>query len=405
VSALRIAVVAAVALGGACDTPPMKVRYRLAADGAQSCGSDSCADIGLGCDAVLNIRILDPDDPSAPFLSICEAIPANRNRDLCAISAIDLADMPRELPKQTLEVQILIWPRELVEDPISGQLDCRKIAVQFDAIAGLPVSQDPAPAIGGRAFYQPGDEETAVTLGCTDLSTLNTCAPEATIPVAATVEDFDNPSVSVSASVGNRLNVDVGEPRGRLEGTETVYSLNPGDTVPLNFTTIGTVPAWSADVDIKFQNAACLQVLEDGPQATTAVTCRTLVPPVEGFDMVGYMLPKATLQQVLLALQLAAFPDRGLTVGIVLDAAYNRAEGKTITATTPTGTPATLKYLSADGTTVGGSMTTASGIFVSQDAPFGTEFGIAGVPGASLKLGGLIEGKVTIVFLQLPAGT
>ena len=63
-----------------------------------------------------------------------------------------------------------------------------------------------------------------------------------------------------------------------------------------------------------------------------------------------------------------------------------------------------MKYLSVDGTAVipGGTATTAGGLFVSQDAPYGTRFNAIG-PGSQTAsgIGGLIYGKVTIVLLQL----
>lgn len=404
-SGTRLAVLALAVLA-ACETPPMRVRFRYASDGVQSCGTTSCADLALGCQAVLNVRILDPQDPSAPYLSPCEQIPMNGRRDLCAINGMSLGDVTLEVPKQTYEVQAMIWPLEAVQDPITKELDCRKFAVEFDAVAGLPVSQHPAPALGGRAFYHPGDEETVITLGCTDLSTLATCAPPPTLRVAATVEDFDNPGVSVSIPVGDQLHVHVGEPHARLVGSETVFALDPVDTRPLELKTAGSAPVWTAEVDFEPTDLACLQVQEDGSFTTTAVTCRPFeAPPMDGFDMLGYLLPKPTLERVLEALRLSTFPVRGLTIGIVLDASFNRAAGKAVTVVTPNGEPATVQYLSADLSTVGGAATSTSGIFVSEDAPFRTRFGIAGSPLPVLPVGGLIEDKVTIVFLQLPSGT
>jgi hypothetical protein len=45
-------------------------------------------------------------------------------------------------------------------------------------------------------------------------------------------------------------------------------------------------------------------------------------------------------------------------------------------------------------------MTTASGIFVSRDAPYGTSFAAAQTNQAISAMGGLVEGKVTVVVLQ-----
>lgn len=381
---------------GACETPPLKITYKLADGATQSCGATSCSDVKLACDAVLNIRILDPADPTAPYLSLCEPVPANRNRDLCAISNIDLSAMPIELPKRTLEVQIVIWPRDMVTDPITGELDCRPFDVEFDAAAGFPISQVPTPSIGGRAYYQPGDAETTVTLGCTDLDTINSCAAPVTVRVSATVDAFENLGVSVDRTFATRLSVDVGVPIARLDGT---YELNPVDTRRLALTETGA-PAWNGDVDLEFADTACLLVLENAPQATTAVTCQRLTAPSPNieFSPPGVYVSRATLQQILSALALATFPDGGLTVGIVVDTAFNPKAGKIVSAT-----DGAVRYLSADRTSFGGTATSSSGIFVSQDAPYGSMFSVNGSL-ATPKLGGRIEGKVTIVVLQLAAG-
>ncbi|MBA3395133.1 MAG: hypothetical protein H0T89_20970 [Deltaproteobacteria bacterium] len=392
-----LAMLASLALG-ACETPPLKITYKLAngATQTQSCGSASCSDIKLACDAVLNIRILDPGDPTAPYLSLCEPIPPSRN-GLCAISNIDLSDMPIELPKRTLEVQIMIWPRDMVTDPITGELDCRPFVVKFDATAGFPLDQEPTPAMGGRAYYQPGDAETTVTLGCTNLELVNSCAAPLTVRVSATVDAFENLGVSVGANFATRLSVDVGIPKQAPDGT---YELNPLDTRRLSLTGTST-PAWNGDVDLKFADTACLLVLENAPQATTAVTCQRLTAPSPNieFSPPGIYASRATLQQILSALALASFPDDGLTVGIVVDSPLvNPKAGETVSVT-----DGTVRYLSADRTSFSGTATSTSGIFVSQDAPYGSMFSVNGSLAAP-KLGGRIEGKVTIVVLQLAAG-
>jgi hypothetical protein len=157
----------------ACELPDPNLVYAVSDDPAQSCGSTNCADVQIPCDAVVSIRVLRPGEPET-ILSLCEELPKNRNKDLCALASIDLSDKPIKLPRETLEVQIVIWDKE--EATTNGELDCAKHDVMFDAVYGFPVSQTPAPAIGGHTYYHPGDDEIRVTLGCTNLDSINSCA-------------------------------------------------------------------------------------------------------------------------------------------------------------------------------------------------------------------------------------
>ena len=71
---------------------------------------------------------------------------------------------------------------------------------------------------------------------------------------------------------------------------------------------------------------------------------------------------------------------------------------------TPSGTPATIEYLSQDRSAVvaNGVATTSSGVFVSPDAPFGTAWS---TKGGGLQIatgyGGLVEGKVSVLVALL----
>jgi len=77
-----------------------------------------------------------------------------------------------------------------------------------------------------------------------------------------------------------------------------------------------------------------------------------------------------------------------------------------VTATDGGGhTSGTVKYLSANRLSVGGTVTSQGGIFLSQDAPFGTTFTTTQAGLTATAVGGLIDGKVTIVVLQLPSQT
>lgn len=405
-----LALAAVVALG-ACDTPPLRIVYRMASGPTQSCAplgfdegaSLQCDDVPMPCEAVMNIRILDPADPSAPFVSICELVPRNADKDVCPLVQIDLPD--RRLPKQLLEVQVLVWPRTAIEDPVTGALDCRKYDVAFDATLGFPLDHTPAPALGGRGYYHPGDEEVVVTLGCTDLLAVNdpVCTGASTLAATATIDDFET-GVSVSRTLGERLSVAVGEPE--LNAGAMVFELNPNDTRRLDLVGSGPTPAWAADIDLDLASAACVEVREDEPQATATLACSRLSEPGVLVDdkltMRGVRLSKASLEQILAALMLADVPASGITIGIVLDEAENPLAGYTVTTD-----PGTVKYLSANRTGLVSGATSTSGIFVSEDAPYGSVFSTTRttppVQNVS-RIGGLVKGKVTIVVLQFSSG-
>jgi hypothetical protein len=377
----------------ACDTPAAKIVYEISNDSDQSCGSTKCDDIKIPCDAVVSIRILRPGDLAAPLVTICEPLPKNRNMDLCALSSIDLAAAPVELPKETLEVQMLIWPRDRIETE-TGTLDCAKYDVMFDAFGQFPISQFPSPAIGGHAYYHPGDEEVRVTLGCTDFDSLTTCDTDTTLHVTSTVQNFENINVLVEDT---DINLAVGEPV--LRGALSIWSLDSQNLVPLTTTQfIGPVRYWEGTLmRTNLMTYACTQVLEDLAQATAAVQCTAEgIPPAPmttTINLPGTRLPKSSLDQILTALGLFGFPSNGMTVGIVVDASGNPLAGQVVSAPGV----GTIKYLNASRTAVGGTMTSASGVFVSLDAPFPQLFS---VPGSNEVLGGQIKEKVTVVVIQ-----
>lgn len=388
----------------ACDTPDLKIVY-LVADGitGPTCGTDSCADVPMACASVLYLRVLRPSDPNAPFISVCEEIRTNNTKDMCAIGNVDLP--VTELPRETLEIQVTVWPRELVIDGDTGELDCGKLPLDFDATLGFPVGGPINPAFGGRTYYHPGDAETFVTLGCVDLESVNApaCAGQEAIQVTSTVGDFENLPFSVSSAIADRLAVSIGEPRPFDDGVRTGHVLNSANVASLERTVIGPTPAWGGGVDLALQSSACIQVLEDGAQATSALRCAAVAPADTTLDLPGVRLPRTTLDQVLASLALNKFPEEGLTVGIVLDAVGTPISGAVVDVT-----EGTVEYLNATRSGLVSGQTSSSGIFVSRDAPYGAIFSTfvidQTVPAV---LGGRVDGKVTVVILQsdMPIGS
>jgi hypothetical protein len=396
-----------------CELPPLSLRFSITDNKSQQCTGDtgqvttSCEDITMSCDAVLSVRIVPPNDPTVPYISICRPLIGAKNT-LCSIAGIDLPAPTVPIPEQVLEVQMAVFPRSAASiDPATGDLVCPR--VEF-AANGLPVTavpvcdeQDPTscprmPAVGGRAFYHPGDEETVVELGCSDLPQLIDevrCEGIKRVQVTAAVNDFDDLVSSVDKPLADRLTVDVGEPTPLGDA----YVLDLDDTRELVRSSSPT-PAWSRELtDFTFGDYVCLQVLEDGAQSTSALTCKA-DDDGDKIDMAGIYLSKTTLNQILAALSLTSFPDAGLVVGVVVDEFSNPLPNVAVSCG-----GCDIKYLNANRSGLVPSATSMSGIFVSTNAPFGTGFSI---PSTALSpvLGGLVERKVTIVVIRdtIPIG-
>lgn len=393
---MRSLAIVAMLAAVACDTPDLTIVYEVASGATgPSCGVDpTCADVDMVCSTVLYLRVLRPSDPNAPLISICQDVAQNNTKDLCAIGRIDL---PRvELPRETLEVQVTVWPRALVVDDDSGELDCGKLPLDFDATLGFPIAGAISPAFGGRTFYHPGDTETVVTLGCVDVTSVNeaSCAGQQAIQVTSTVGDFENLPFSVSSFIADRLTVSIGEPKPFDDGVRTGHVLNSAGVAALDRTVIGPTPAWGGGADLELQNSACIQVLEDGAQATSALRCKAVNFTDTMLDLQGVRLPRETLEEILGALAIS-FPEGGLTIGIVLDAVGAPIPGVSVDAT-----GGTIEYINANRDGVVTGATSASGIFVSRDAPYGTIFSTFAIDQTVTAIGGIVDGKVTVVILQ-----
>jgi len=411
----------------ACGVPPLKLELAVSKAMDKSCGADACTGVHLACDAVASIRILDPAQPSAPYISQCQRIILDSKKDLCSLAGIDLRQ-DIALPEQTLEVQVVVYEAsQIATDPVTGDLVCptEKEGLGFDAATGFPTGTiamvDPAdptkmlhptPAIGGRAFWHPGDNSVMVDLACNDLGALNqaSCAGTDLIAATATVDDFDI-DTSVGPMIANTLTLRIGEPKLVPGSTDIDFALSPVDSAPLD-RTVENSPAWGAAIGLTFESAACLEVLEDAPMSTATLTCKPSGPMVTSVDITGYRLAVPSLENILATIQTTTGTKyslaSGLTVGIIRDFDGNPSALHRIVATTPTGDHPTVDYVSQDGTTLNdattglGIQTSVSGIFLSRDAPFGTTFATADTNGGTIEhLGGLVDGKVTVVVFHL----
>jgi hypothetical protein len=396
--AVPVALAACAAWACACSTPTPQIVLDLAGPPTQACPGD-CASIPLPCDAVMSIRVVDPGadpgDPNGRHLDQCVRVLPDKDNTICALNSVSLEPTP--IPVHDLAVQIAVFPGSAVRvNPDNGKLVCPDVA--YSTATGFPIEQAFAPVLGRQVFYHPGDTTVDVKLGCTDLSAAQAgaaCHNPAAGAVTATVLGFDS-QVPVPVGQGgtaDSLFVWSGEPH-IFAGS---YLLQPADVVAMRLDDNGT-PHWTAELAQTFERYACVEVLEDIAQTVATLHCAPAADlPAE---LTGYWIRRETLQPILkmasAVLGDAVLPDSGLTIGVVVDGSAAGIGGVAV----KTSSSAHITYLAKDG--IGKDATFANGIFVSDDAPFGTTFS---APGARPVIGGLVAGKATIVVLTVGAPT
>lgn len=399
---MRALLVATVLLA-ACNTPSPLIVYRLDDTSVGQCPSTECSQVAVSCRTWMSIRIIDPAHPLTPYLTQCDEVPMRTANDLCAIAGINLKDPT--LPLRDLEVQVAVFPQSMITKDAAGAWVCPS-TTQYDASTGFPIASDQTPAIGGRGFYHSGDDTVVVNLGCTDLAPIQACGTGGAVPVLAEVDDFDS-----QLAFTGPMTVSVGEPAS----TDPFHVLGPPQLTSLTFDPSPTVRKWKGQVSHLPASYACLAVLDDAPQSTTSVACYDPAPvngphldwPFPGLDAThsssGVRLSKAALDQMLTAIGAGAFPTHGMTIGVVLDENGAPLANQTVSA----GSGASISYFSGNRMAIDlGTRTTASGAFVSLDAPFGTVFSTGATPQPTIsRIGGRIDGKVTIVVLKFTGGS
>lgn len=396
----------------ACGDDTLRIAFQISAGPVQACPSSAvpaapaCGDVPMLCDAVLDVRIVRPASSDEAYVSACTPIPRDRERDLCSIEHINLP--ARQLPKETLEVQVMIWPREAVKaDPSTGALDCREIygrpvSVGF-GVHGFPEEAVPSPALGGRAYYHPGDDLTVVTLGCSDLAAVNRPSCSGQIEIRAGVTELDAPLQSVTPVVAAELLVSVGEPRYVANRDHHEWSPLKALDLEAEAPPGPADPRWGEAVEVlAIEDSLCVQVIGGQGTNTATVRCVRIAPAARKLELTGTWLPRPRLAQILAGLGLTEPPAQGMTIGVLLDEKGAPAAGYQI-RTSP---DSLVQYLTPAGQVVpGGTATTSTGLFVSMAAPYGTDFRASQgeQQPRALGIGGRVQGKVTIVVLQLGA--
>jgi hypothetical protein len=384
----------------ACSAPPLTIELAIQSGSGATCptsatGATTCTAIPLACPSMLLIRVVDPAAPEQPLIESCEAVTPDSRKDLCTIASvgIDPDALPASLPERTLEVQVAVLP---VGSDGSAECAAYASSLTFTDVTGVPQSVAGAPPIAGHAYYHPGDATTVVELGCIDLQELNACVATNQVTVNASVVELDS-QVSVSSSVAANLEVAVGEPTPDPSGS--------GDTFdPANARSLGLVPSaqpsWSADVDLAFGSAACLDVVDSSFGTAATLACTNQVAGKTTLDLIGAHISAARLEQ-LIHIESAADPafdpnlGDGFVIGIVLDPGRNPVPNAQVSPDNG----ATVSYIAADGMSLQTTGTSRSGVFLSTDAPVDTTWSLKAALGGQ-GFGGLVNNKVTVVVIQ-----
>lgn len=401
----------AVALGvalAACGPSgdALRLRYTFTAGDEQACLDTegdrvtACNEVPMTCDAVVLMRIVDPDDPSIVYVDECKDIPSTlQAHDLCALSRVEFDQS--DLPTDRVEIQLAIYaatdlPR--MPEPDSGDtVPICPASVDFSATGFATAANLPEPALAGIAYSTGYDDAVTVELGCYDRGRIDTeeCRDENALDVVAQVIDFDT-KVSVSSSTATMTFAYLLEPQ--LSGNQYVVDQSHSAKLDLDLT---DGPVWYGNnLDLHPTQFACLLVQE----ANSTLSCTALsgAPPTQ-LELTGVRLDASTLADVLSATGLRAVPATGLVVGAVVTPFNVPAIGARVQDTLGS----TIAYLSADRTSIGGDQITASGLFVSTDArlsdailgPNAWSASSATFDPVTHPVGGLIAGQVTVVII------
>ena len=170
-----------------------------------------------------------------------------------------------------------------------------------------------------------------------------------------------------------------------------------------------STPAWLGALDslasldsLGSEGTLCIEVINRRGANVPVLHCQRIDTEARAFDLSGIFLSTSRLAQFLAGLNQAEVPPQGLTLGVLLDEQGRPAEGYRI----ETSPAEPVQYLSTNGQVVPGAIaTTSSGLFASLDAPYDSDFrAYLGVTEQAAGLGGRVNGKVTVVVLQLGQG-
>jgi hypothetical protein len=390
---------------------PLTIHYDFTAGDEQACVDDSgdrildCSDVPMSCDAVALLRIIDPEDPDQVFVDLCVPVErGTRDPDLCGLERTDFEI--GAFPTRRVELQLAIYARSDLDSNAEGNPIC-PTSLDFTATGFAAPTFTPAPALAGRAYADGYDDEVTIHLGCNNRSLIDSeeCRNENAVDLTASVIDFDQ-RVSVDGeTTASNLFVRMGEPE--ISGDRWV--LPATETTELSLEHFTPDPQWEAlnlDFDaLEITDYACIEVIEGAGRTTPSVTCEPLSGALPNMlDLTGIRVEQTTLGQVLEAAMLDQFPLDGMVLGVVVDFTGTPVIGVTVSDSAGSA----IEYVSADRTSIGASATTASGLFLSTEAPFDhlngpNRWTVSGTDlvQRTIPVGGRISNLLTVMIIEL----
>lgn|GEM_PF-1802742 len=420
----RITIVCALAaLLAACGPddpfPSFEMKVHFNTDLLGRCSSEDCASYGMGCGAILSLRIVDSettvDDtgqrvPKKVYVKKCMRIPEADS--LCALADIDLGNLPEVPadPDKTLRLEIALWsPGDLgVEDTdVVTTETCPKDI--FD-LQGIPLLSPKyaQPAFGGAWYFRAGyDAIVDVPLACTDPEALNapTCLANAVL-VTARVNNLES-GIFVPPLQAHALTVSIAKPTEQpIDQSNSEWVILPGNSHDLALDTEALIPVWSAAVQEDFGNTACVLALDRNEvQPTTSALCTGIDPTADELpNMRGFLVSEDNRITFLGALGLAELPAPGLVIGRVVDDTGNPLRGVQVRPANGDST-IEVKYLSEDRMTTTSIITSANGYFFVENAPFGTAWEAEQIvdhrrENGTYRAGNLV-GKISVIQIEM----
>ena len=398
-AALFIALAAAACEKSPEDLGPFSISFEFDQREGSRCTSDKCADYGMTCGATLGIRILDVADDGRIVADAC--IPVPPAATLCGMGNVTGPTF-FNIPAHRLRIEAAAWRPEVLESDPDLAGECPDDAL-FD-VRGVPLDTFlPRPAFAGAAYFDAGsDVDVAmVPLSCTDAAQLDLeeCGLIDTTPIEVTADDIET-ALDITDEQAASLTVGLAEPRAVPDGDGgTVYVIDAQDTIPLEPVTDTPIPTFAGTTD-SVPDTACSILLELIPQSVASVTCRRLDTDLDEIDVRGVLVTVDTLDQILAAMSLEAFPPEGLVVGRVVD-----HTGAPLADVKVMPSAGDVDYLSADRSTLFGNDTSVNGFFIARVVPFGATWtAIHNVDGRREEgeiRAGLVQDKVTAILVRM----
>ncbi len=404
---MRWIVITALAIG--CGTPadlgPFTINYTLDVESG-GCTSSSCASYGMSCEAVLSIRITDPNTGAVigqgpQAASLCE--PVMPSTTLCGLENLPPGQIFFDLPPKVLRLEVAAWSADALsaagfEDGVCPEDDI------FD-LTGKPLAgYSPQPAFAGAAYFDAGSSETQadVPLACSNPGQLETldCA-RAPLTLRAEVMDIESPpSTAALTALPESLLVRAAAVRQGLIDERIFTEIDTGLPTPLLDASAEDGVFTSLLDESAVPNPLCVVVLEQTAQATSTVICANNEID-ERIDVNGALLQKIQLDQMLAAIDLQAFPPEGLIVGRVFDLAGTPLPGVSVF---PNDAPeAVIEYLNTNRDDTLGDRTFDNGYFIASGVPFGTEWSVStsGLIPVKVPTAGLVRNQLTLLPIRM----